>query len=195
MTTPSLTVPGGVPPGAIVYLTVASAGGAIFSLGPRASRKVMLAVRQGQDFSPDVIPAGPGAFIRVQTLIDGLVVGGMTYAVDPVLKLPPKEHPEPKEDEACKDDARLCRFPASGSPIISTATTFGCGLNRCISTAQYRDREERGSCWRACHIGVTIPRKLVLVWKGTPRQPLIDHKPYSSPSFDEISMPKPERPT
>jgi hypothetical protein len=88
-------------------LTVATGGSTTFSLGPRANRKVVLSVRQGRDFSiQDVMKAGSEAIIRVQTLVDGLIVGGMTYAIDPALKLPPREHPEPKKDQACRQEAR-----------------------------------------------------------------------------------------
>jgi len=85
-------------------VTVASVGGATFSLGPRASREVVLGVRPGADFSPQDVSAE--AIIRLQALIDGLIVGGMSYAVDPTLRLPAPERPERPEGPACKEAAQ-----------------------------------------------------------------------------------------
>ncbi len=88
-------------------VTVASSGGNTFSLGPRSNREVILGVQPGADFSPqDVTAAGSSAVIRLETLIDGLIVGGMTYAVDPTLRLPAPEHPTKPEGAVCKEAAQ-----------------------------------------------------------------------------------------
>lgn len=89
-------------------------GGGKFSLGPRDQRLMRPRLLSGRDFGVDeLMDAGPMA-IRVLVLADGLVVGGLTFAIDPQLECPPKEHcdkprPEPKPcccepcvDERCK---------------------------------------------------------------------------------------------
>ena len=71
-------------------LQFSNAGGASFTLGPRASREVIISVRPGRDFAlADVEKAGVNNVIRVRTVVDGVVVGGMSYVVDPKLTEPP----------------------------------------------------------------------------------------------------------
>ncbi len=89
-------------------------GGGRFSLGPRDQRLMRPRLLSGRDFEVDeLVDAGPLA-IRVLVLADGLVVGGLTFAIDPQLECPPSERcdkprPEPKPcrcepcvDERCK---------------------------------------------------------------------------------------------
>ncbi len=69
-------------------LRFVSPGGAAFTLGPRASRRVLLKLSAGREFSPSIVrKAGSSAVIRVRAVIDGCVVGGMSYAIDPTLKI------------------------------------------------------------------------------------------------------------
>lgn len=71
------------------------AAGATHRLEPRAGREVTLVVHPGGNFTAgDVTAAGPDAVIRLRTLIDGLVVGGMSFILDPALSDPP---PGPQE--------------------------------------------------------------------------------------------------
>lgn len=78
-----------------------NAGGASFTLGPRANREIIMDLKQGEDFSPsDVEAAGTKVVIEVLTLIDSQVVGGMSYAIDPKMKTPAPELPE----DICKPD-------------------------------------------------------------------------------------------
>ncbi|KAI9781782.1 MAG: hypothetical protein M1839_005775 [Geoglossum umbratile] len=66
--------------------------GEVFTLAPRTGKKITLTVHPGQDFSAGDVHSGD-AMIRVRTLIDGIIVGGMSYFVDPTLKKPAPEHP------------------------------------------------------------------------------------------------------
>jgi hypothetical protein len=82
-------------------------GGAKFTLGPRARRKVILSMKQGGDFSPDdVKAAGEKATIEIHALIDGEVTGGMTYVIDSNLSSPPPEYPEDGQKQDLKNVAR-----------------------------------------------------------------------------------------
>ncbi|MEU8362765.1 hypothetical protein AB0C27_42800 [Nonomuraea sp. NPDC048882] len=68
---------------------VTLAGGATGRLEPRAGREVTLVVHSGGDFTAgEVTAAGPDVVIRLRTLIDGVVVGGMSFTIDPALHGP-----------------------------------------------------------------------------------------------------------
>lgn len=71
-----------------------SAGGAGFSLPARGDRKVVFTLVPGADFKPSDV--GNNSLIQIRTRIDGQLVGGMSYYVDPTLKSPPSEYPAPK---------------------------------------------------------------------------------------------------
>ncbi len=78
------------------------AGAAPFSLGPRGEREVRPRLISGQDFtSTDVTLAGTVA-VRFVVWVDELVVGGLTYVLDPDLRRPAREIEElaePTEEE------------------------------------------------------------------------------------------------
>ena len=59
-----------------------SPGGEKFQLGPRDDRKVIFNIIPGRPFNASELKQG-GEDIDIQTMIDGLLVGGMTYRVDP----------------------------------------------------------------------------------------------------------------
>ncbi|HEV2175767.1 MAG TPA: hypothetical protein VGW33_00965 [Terriglobia bacterium] len=84
-----------------------SPGGALFTLTGRGSREVQLRLKPGSDFSPaDVQKAGAAASIVVRSLVNGIPVGGMTYAIDPHLKTPPPELPGKGPHKRCADEAK-----------------------------------------------------------------------------------------
>jgi zinc metalloprotease ZmpB len=69
-------------------------GGASFTLPPRGNRKIQVNLIPGSDFSAaDVKAAGADAGIVVSTKVNGDIIGGITYLVDPLLKEPPVEVP------------------------------------------------------------------------------------------------------
>lgn len=81
-------------------------GGGRFTLGPRASRQIDVRLKPGQDFSPeDVIKAGADAMIDLEAYVDNMPVGGMSYHIDPGLKIPPRELPEVADRPDCQDVA------------------------------------------------------------------------------------------
>jgi hypothetical protein len=74
-----------------------TSGGPAFTLGPRASKEIRFALDRGEEFTPDdVRAAGGNVTIKVRTRVDGSVVGGMSYALDPTLKRPPRGRPDGK---------------------------------------------------------------------------------------------------
>jgi hypothetical protein len=82
-----------------------SAGRAMFSLPARGDRKIVFTLVPGADFKPSDV--GKDALIQIHTRIDGQLIGGMSYQVDPKLKHPPNEkaggeHPN-REDEDDED--------------------------------------------------------------------------------------------
>jgi zinc metalloprotease ZmpB len=81
-------------------------GGRSFTLGPRASREVFIDLQPGQDFSPEDVPAGTQAMIEIHTLMDGQLIGGMSYAIDPKMKTPAVELPAKADKAECKDAAK-----------------------------------------------------------------------------------------
>ncbi|HYF96009.1 MAG TPA: hypothetical protein VD969_27670 [Symbiobacteriaceae bacterium] len=73
-------------------------GGAAFSLGARMEREIVLALKQGGDFTPaDVEASGKEAAVEVHAYIDGILTGGMTYQIDPRMKTPARETPHAEE--------------------------------------------------------------------------------------------------
>ncbi|MFZ5817639.1 MAG: hypothetical protein ACOY93_20490 [Bacillota bacterium] len=75
-------------------LRFVSPGGAAFTLAPRASREVVMQMKEGLDFTPaEIERLGRAAVIEVHAYADGIPTGGMTYALDPKLKAPAPERP------------------------------------------------------------------------------------------------------
>ena len=82
-------------------------GGASFTLGPRDSREIVLDITPGQDFTPaEVEAAGRTAVIDIHALIDNVPIGGMSYAIDPKLKMPPAERSAGSGGPDCGDAAK-----------------------------------------------------------------------------------------
>jgi hypothetical protein len=79
-------------------------GGGSFSLGPRDTRVIRPRLIGGQSFTEaEIIAAGPVAIIIV-VLAEGLVVGGLTFVLDPKLHHPPHEEAEEHEQEKGEED-------------------------------------------------------------------------------------------
>ncbi len=77
-----------------------AAGG--FRLEPGAKRRMDLQLTRGADFVADDVRATADRDITVHVLADGLIIGGMTYVVDPELKRRPKPQAKPCCDEAAR---------------------------------------------------------------------------------------------
>jgi hypothetical protein len=79
-------------------------GGRAFALEPGQSKEVAVTLKPGKDFTPSQVEAIPeaGRVIEFETYADGILVGGMTYPLNPHLKEP---LPQPGKGEAkpCAD--------------------------------------------------------------------------------------------
>ena len=60
-----------------------------FELRPGERREIVIDLTAGRDFTADQVAAGDDRDVAVELLADGMVVGGMTYRLDPALKRPP----------------------------------------------------------------------------------------------------------
>lgn len=80
-------------------------GGANFTLGPRGERELRPVLVSGRDFEPiDVVDSG-AATVVVRVLANGIVVGGVSFRLDPAMTEPVRER-QPccgKEAEPCKE--------------------------------------------------------------------------------------------
>ena len=74
-------------------------GNGTFSLGPRATRVIWPRLVGGQDFSAAEVTAAGTVTILIVVLADGLVVGGLTFVLDPKLRYPPREEVEEEREE------------------------------------------------------------------------------------------------
>jgi hypothetical protein len=82
-------------------------GGGSFSLGPRNTRVIRPRLIGGQSFTAAEVIAAGTVTIMIVVLADGLVVGGLTFELDPKLHHPAHEEEieeEEKEEEEKKED-------------------------------------------------------------------------------------------
>jgi hypothetical protein len=79
--------------------TLDNPGGGSFSLGPRDTREIHPRLIGGQDFTELQVQAAGRVALEFIVLADGLVVGGLTYVLDPQLKEPAREEAEEERDE------------------------------------------------------------------------------------------------
>ncbi|MBI2853074.1 MAG: hypothetical protein HYX84_08285 [Chloroflexi bacterium] len=76
-------------------LSFENAGGASFSLAPGQSKEMIMTLKPGKDFSAAQIESIPEAErnIDIEANADGILVGGMSYKLDPALKSPLPQKP------------------------------------------------------------------------------------------------------
>lgn len=78
---------------------LANPGGGSFSLGPRDSREIRPRLIGGQNFTALEVQAAGRVAIEFIVLADALVVGGLTYILDPQMKEPAPEVFHHEEDK------------------------------------------------------------------------------------------------
>jgi hypothetical protein len=80
-----------------------SPGGEKFQLGPRSERKVIFNIIPGIPFNASELKQ-VGEDIDIYTMVDGLVIGGMTYRIDPKIKENlPERADGVDESSSCKE--------------------------------------------------------------------------------------------
>jgi hypothetical protein len=84
-------------------MTFDNPGGHRFTLAPGTSREIFLQIHAGTDFSAQEI-AAHDSDIDVLTLADGILMGGMTYNIDPNLTRVPRQTLEDCHDEESTKD-------------------------------------------------------------------------------------------
>ncbi len=84
-------------------------GGGTFSLGPRDTRVIRPRLIGGQSFTPAEVIAAGGVELAIIVLADGLVVGGLTFVLDPKLHWPPEEMLEEEHEEAEEEEEEELR--------------------------------------------------------------------------------------
>jgi hypothetical protein len=62
-----------------------------FPLPPHGDHRVVFTAIPGADFTASDVPAGSAPLIEIHIRMDGLLIGGMSYQVDPSLTAPPRE--------------------------------------------------------------------------------------------------------
>jgi hypothetical protein len=84
-----------------------SPGGSTFTLPARGSQEVLMRLQPGADFSPANVPTtGAASRIVVRLILNGIPIGGMSYIVDPNLKMPPAERHMPNKGETWAQEAK-----------------------------------------------------------------------------------------
>ncbi|MBA2390410.1 MAG: hypothetical protein H0V67_09155 [Geodermatophilaceae bacterium] len=94
-------------------VTLSSAGGRGFGLAAGESKKVRLSVSAGQDVSADDVASSPRRDVVVSVRGDGILLGGMTYRLDPE-----RREPLPQDDDegdcGCGHGSDRCKGAAQG---------------------------------------------------------------------------------
>ena len=82
-------------------LRFANAGGAMFSLEPGESREIVMQLTVGEDFTAADVEATADRTILVSGKANGVLIGGMSYVLDPTLTRPnrPGTHHNPAPGE------------------------------------------------------------------------------------------------
>ncbi|HEY4323532.1 MAG TPA: hypothetical protein VGN20_06085 [Mucilaginibacter sp.] len=68
-------------------LSFATAGGSKFNLKPGIKKEILLSINEGKEFTKDnVLQNAHDSIITVTAYADGIIIGGMSYQVDPNMK-------------------------------------------------------------------------------------------------------------
>jgi hypothetical protein len=87
-------------------------GGGSFTLGPRDAREIRPVLHSGRDFSAAELADAGDAVIAVLVLANGIVVGGLSYSLDPALCAPACERCDCKDrDDGKKPSDDDCERP------------------------------------------------------------------------------------
>ena len=76
-----------------------------FSLKPGGKRVVTLDMQAGRDFTPADVRAATDRDIVIEILGDGILIGGMTYRIDPDLEKSVNADDGPAAGDSCRDIA------------------------------------------------------------------------------------------
>ena len=103
--------------------SIARVEGTTIQLKPGEQRRLRLALKAGKDFTEeDVRQAKDEVRIRVRTMVNGIVTGGISYEIDPRLKKPPVEGRGSKEAPRKATLSKTARHNAPGTRVKATST-------------------------------------------------------------------------
>jgi zinc metalloprotease ZmpB len=71
-------------------VTFENAGGGAFALKAGEAKSIAVSLKQGKDFTVKDVKASRDKTIHIEAYANGILVGGMSYQLDPTLKGPPK---------------------------------------------------------------------------------------------------------
>jgi zinc metalloprotease ZmpB len=91
-------------------------GGGSFSLGPRDSRRIRPRLVSGKDFTATELQLAGYVAIELIVLADGIVVGGLTFVLDPEMHHPAKEFAEEPRPEHRREAAEEEKERRDGEP-------------------------------------------------------------------------------
>ncbi|MDQ1586454.1 MAG: zinc metalloprotease ZmpB [Actinomycetota bacterium] len=107
-------------------LDFTSRGGAAFSLQPGESREVVMALTKGGEFTAGEVEKADQRSIQVVARADGILVGGMTYQMDPKVTRPnrPGANPAPGQPGHQHDDGCGCQPDAKADTMAETLLRY-----------------------------------------------------------------------
>jgi hypothetical protein len=116
----------------------ANRGGAAFTLQPGESREVVMRMAEGASFTADEVEKTDQRSIQVVARADGILVGGMTYQLDPKITRPnrPGDHTNPAPGQPGHQHDEHC-----GCPADAKADTMAELLLRHLNQRNLRVRE------------------------------------------------------
>ena len=65
---------------------IVSAGGSDFGLRPGIRKDILIDVKEGGDFTREMVLASPETLIHVTAQADGIIIGGMSFKIDPNMR-------------------------------------------------------------------------------------------------------------
>src|SRR5262249_6251997 len=68
------------------HVTFANPGAGAFSLKPAETKSIVLKLQPGQEFTAEDVSKAKDAVIQIQGIANGIVIGGMSYQLDPQLQ-------------------------------------------------------------------------------------------------------------
>ena len=76
-----------------------------FELASGAQRELVMQLHAGSDFTPEQVAAEPAVDILIEALANDNLIGGMTYRLNPNIRVPHNGKP-PRREKCCKSEAQ-----------------------------------------------------------------------------------------
>ena len=123
-------------------MSLTNRGGASFKLEPGESREIVMQLQRGSDFTADDVDDASERTIRVGPRADGILVGGMSYELDPKLRYPTrfggKAKPRPGEPGHVHDENCGCDRDDRVDYVAETLMQFLKGRHQRVREVEIR---------------------------------------------------------